>query len=235
MICQPYKTTGIFLVFSTLIFSCEGLSKADAKVGNEQCMELITKKEMVFDSSQSNLSKLKIYKTLNLLQDQLQIEIPLQLEPMELKIFQLKYPMENPENTMAFSNEDGTVSMLISPRQERAKQADLPKYKKLLFESFGNNPLIDFKKMEFKKINDRDFILIEMITPAADTRVYNKMFVTTSNGYLLMGTFNCTVSHQNEWRPIADRIISSVKVKNSVPAESPGARGKREAGTLTAE
>ncbi len=154
------------------------------------------------------------FKTFSLLSGKVQIEMPEQLEPMDAEMFRLKYPVENAETTKAYSNEDGTVSLLISPRQEKATQADLPKYQQMLRESFGKNPSVDFKKSEIKKINGRDFIVIEMITPAVDTKVYNQMFVTCANGSLLMGTFNCTINLVNEWQRKAVQIISSVKVKD---------------------
>jgi len=135
------------------------------------------------------------------------------MQPMEAEMFRLKYPMENAETTIAYGNEEGTVTLLISPRQDKAAQHDLPKYQKMLQKSFGKNPSIDVKKNEIKKINGRDFILIEMVTPARDTRVYNWIFVTNSGGRLLMGTFNCTVNLVNEWQSLAEQILSSVKVK----------------------
>jgi hypothetical protein len=143
-----------------------------------------------------------------------QLEIPLQLEVMDANMFSLKYPMENAETTKAYGNADGTVSLLISPRQEKATQSDLPKYQQMLYKSFGKSPSIDFKKNEVRKINGRDFIVLEMVTPAVDTQVYNLMFVTSSGGRLLMGTFNCTVDMQKEWQPIAQLILASVKVND---------------------
>ena len=83
---------------------------------------------------------------------------------------------------------------------------------KQVFEQQFRQPEIDFRKSEIKNINGRDFIIIEMITPAVDTKVYNLMFVTSSEGRLLMGTFNCTMDHLKEWQPLAEQIVNSVKV-----------------------
>jgi hypothetical protein len=154
------------------------------------------------------------FKTLSLLQGQVQLEIPSPVNPMGEEMFRLKYPAENQQSTIAYSNEDGTVSLLISPRQDKATQADLPKYQQMLYESFGRNPSIDFKKSEIRKINGRDFIVLEMVTPAVDTEVYNLMFVTSLEGRLLMGTFNCTVGKLRDWQPLAEQTVSSVKVKD---------------------
>jgi hypothetical protein len=154
------------------------------------------------------------FKLLQLLSGKVEIHVPLQLRPMSKRMFELKYPYENQNTTIAYSDEDATVSLLISPRQDEATQEELPKYQQMLNYRFGNNSSIDFKKSEIRKINGREFILIEMITPAVDTEVYNLMFITNSGGKLLMGTFNCTMDKLNKWKPLADQIVASVKVKD---------------------
>lgn len=156
----------------------------------------------------------RLFKSLNVLSGKVRMEVPGELGPMDAEMFELKYPTESPSNTIAYSNEDATVTLLISPRQEKATPGDLPKYQKMLFESFGKNPSIDFRRSEIRKINNREFVVIEMVTPAADTRVYNLMFVTSLEGKLLMSTFNCTVEKLKEWQPLAEQIVKSVRVND---------------------
>jgi hypothetical protein len=198
--------------FSTLIlfltFSCTMQKKEELKTEN------ISHSADKDKSSEHSETVETFFNALDLLSGQVRLEIPDQLHTMNAEMFQLKYPLENPESTTAYSNEDGTVSLLISPRPEKATQIDLPKYQQMLYESFGKNPNIDFKKSEIRKINGRNFVVIEMVTPAADTEVYNLMFVTSSSGRLLMGTFNCTIDKQKEWQPLAERILASVKVRD---------------------
>jgi hypothetical protein len=140
------------------------------------------------------------------------LNVPTLLQPMDDEMFLLKYPLEDLGRTRAYANNDGTVSLLISPRSEHATIADLPKYKQLFYERFAKNPLIDFRKNEITQINGRDFIRLEMITPAADTQIYNLMLITVIHTELILCTFNCTTDLQQEWQPIAEQMIASAKV-----------------------
>lgn len=191
-----------------MVFSCSSSKKEEPKVE-------INSREVLPGLSiaaSADMNK-KSFNFLQLLSGKVEIELPKELQVMDKKMFELKYPIENPENTNAYSNEDGTVSLLISPRHDNATRAELPNYQKMLDESFGRNPSVDFRKSERRTINGKDFIVIEMITPAMDTEVYNLMFVTSLEGKLLIGTFNCTVEKLKEWQPIAEQILSSVRVK----------------------
>jgi hypothetical protein len=152
------------------------------------------------------------YKNLKILSGKFQIQIPKFLNPMDEEMFKLKYPFENFSKTIAYSDENETISLLVSPRDEEISPTGLLDYQKLVNDSFENNPQIDFISSEIKKINEHDFIIVEMITPAGGSRVYNKMFVTSLNGQLVIGTFNCTIDQRVELQPIADHIIDSLTV-----------------------
>lgn len=148
----------------------------------------------------------------SLLDGKVSIAIPKSLHRMDRQMFVLKYPLESSESTVAYSDENATVSLLISPRQDVATQADLPKLQKMIEQSFSKSQQVEIKGSRIDRINGRDFILVEMITPAADTRVFNRMFITTSNSHLLMCTFNCTLEKRAAWAPVADEIIRSIRV-----------------------
>lgn len=191
------------------IFSCSEKKEAkpEATPAEQEAIEAVQPNKFEMPKLQTSS------KSLSILSGKIRLEVPEELRPMDAEMFGLKYPLENPATTIAYSNEDATVTLLISPRQDIATQADLPKYQQMLYESFGANESIDFKKNEIREINGRDFIVLEMITPAMDTEVYNLMFITSSDGRLLMCTFNCTVDKLSEWQPLAEQIVSSVKVR----------------------
>jgi hypothetical protein len=119
------------------------------------------------------------FRSLNFFAGKVEVSIPEQLQPMDRKMFTFKYPEENQATTIAYSDADATVSLLISPRSHKATQADLPEYEQVLTNSFTSNPSIDFIKSEVQEINGRDFIVIEMITPAMDTEVYLSLTLVT--------------------------------------------------------
>jgi hypothetical protein len=139
--------------------------------------------------------------------------IPTVFKLMDAESVSLKYPSKQSGDFEVYTNGDGNINIAFEHLPDKATMNDLPKLR-AMFEQQFNQPSIDFRKSEIKKINGRDFVVIEMVTPAADTEVYNLMFVTSSGGRLLMGTFNCTVDKQKEWQPLAERILGSVKVRD---------------------
>lgn len=153
------------------------------------------------------------FRTLNFLTGKMEVNVPDRLQPMDKRMFELKYPYEDQGSTIAYSDADATVTLLISRRQDIATQRDLPKYQQILNRSLSDNLSIDVKKSEIKEINGKSFIVIEMITPAVDTQVYNLMLVTNVDGRLLVSTFNCTFEKIDEWQPIANQIVNSMKIK----------------------
>ncbi len=96
--------------------------------------------------------------------------------------------------------------------QNKCSINELANYKQF-FERQFNQPGIAFLKSELKQINGIDFIVMDFITPAVDSRIYNLMFATSLENRLMIGTFNCTTNHLEEWKPLAGEIINSIKVQ----------------------
>jgi hypothetical protein len=139
--------------------------------------------------------------------------IPDDFVVMEAAKVLVKYPSKQGAIFQVYTDKDATVNIAFEHTPNKTMLEDLPAIKQV-FEQQLNQPGIDFRKSEIRKINGRDFIVLEMITPAADTRVYNQMFVTSFEGRLLISTFNCTIDKLKEWQPIAEQILSSIKVND---------------------
>ncbi len=148
-----------------------------------------------------------------LLNGKAELLIPTVFNLMDAESISAKYPSKQSGDFEVYTNNDGNINIAFEHLPDKATMNDLPKLREF-FEQQFNQPSIDFRKSEIKKINGRDFVVIEMVTPTADTEVYNLMFVTSSGGRLLMGTFNCTIDKQKEWQPLAERMLASVKVRD---------------------
>ncbi len=210
-----YNIRLIFVV-SMFILSCGVPKKEESKTQKVQQKNELKKETNTTDSLSGNLArkdKISI-KKFTFLSGKLQLEIPSELKPMDSEMYSLKYPSDNMMNTKAYSNTDGTVSLLISRRPETSSQHDLPNYKQMLYETYSKNSSIDFIKCEIEKIGGRDFIVTEMITPAIDINIYNLMLIISLEDKLAIITFNCTVDKVGKWKPVASRIMSSIEVKD---------------------
>ena len=111
-----------------------------------------------------------------------------------------------------WSKEWGVVNTAFNHTQNECSINELANYKQV-FERQFNQPGIEFLKSELKQIYGIDFIVMEFITPAVDSRIYNLIFATSLENRLMIGTFNCTINHLEEWKPLAGEILNSITLK----------------------
>jgi len=209
----------ISLIFSILFtVSCSNQRKQQISC----CQDTITvhtetKQEAYSLKATSSISKTATTSTSFLgertILDKIKVLIPRDFKLMDDEMIALKYPSKKGFTFMAYTDEDATVNIAFEHTPNKAMLKDLPAIKQVLEGQF-NQPGIDFQKSEIRKINDRDFIIIEMVTPAMDTPVYNLMFITSLEDRLLIGTFNCTVDKVQQWKSTAYQILNSVTIKD---------------------
>jgi len=145
--------------------------------------------------------------------DKIKVLVPRDFNLMDDEMIELKYPSKKGSAFMAYTDEEATVNIAFEHTPNKAMVKDLPAIKQALEGQF-NQPGIDFQKSEIRKINGGDFIIIEMVTPAMDTPVYNLMFITSLEDRLLIGTFNCTIDKLQQWEPTAYQVLNSVTIKD---------------------
>ena len=138
--------------------------------------------------------------------------IPQEFILMDAKTIALKYPSAGHRPSEVHTNPEGTINIALNHTKNAASEADLEKVKKTMDTQF-NIPSINFIKSEIKEINGRKFIVIEFVSQAADTKIYNLMAITSLEGRLAMITFNCTNFHRKVWVPIGKKVIESIYVK----------------------
>ena len=61
--------------------------------------------------------------------------------------------------------------------------------------------------------NGKTFMVMELITPAIDTKIHNIMYGTSVDGRFLLAAFNTTTEQADEWLPIGKRIMTSLSIK----------------------
>lgn len=141
----------------------------------------------------------------------LSVLLPSGFTLMDLEMLKTKYQIEH-RPTEVYTNEEGTINIAFNHTQDKCSFDELANYKEV-FERQFNQSSIEFLKSELKQINGADFIVMEFITPAVDSRIYNLMFATSLENRLMIGAFNCTINHLEEWKPLSGEIINSIKVQ----------------------
>lgn len=159
------------------------------------------------------LEKQKKYKVRSFYNDHLKIKLPILFDLMNEDFVKAKYPTLNANLAKVYSNSDGTISILLERSNSPLKSTELPNIKKQIAQSFGSIPEIDLQNATVKKINNKDFVVVEFTSEAIDSRLYNLMFITDVDGKTFTGTFNCTVDYLTEWKPKAQEILNSVIIK----------------------
>ena len=149
--------------------------------------------------------------TRQILSGKVQASIPQAFKAMTPQMIAIKYPTKVDMEYDAFTNLEGNINIAFEHMPNPGGEQDLPEIQSVMSQQF-NHPDIKVQKNEIIKINGKDFVVFEMVTPAPDSRIYNLMFVTSLDNRYLMGNFNCTVNHQSEWQPIANKILHSIEI-----------------------
>lgn len=138
--------------------------------------------------------------------------IPREFVLMDANSIALKYPSAGHRPSEVYTNPKGTINIALNHTKNTGTEADLESVKKVMDAQF-NRPPTEFIKSEIKKLSGKKFIILEFVSQAADTKIYNLMAITSLEGRLAMITFNCTNNYRKEWEPIGKRIIESIELR----------------------
>lgn len=153
------------------------------------------------------------FDTISILSDKISLLIPTTFSIMSEDMAKIKYPDER-RPSIIYTNDSASVNIAFNYTQNRANNENLQAIMDSLKESFENlYPSAQWYTSEVKTINDKDIGVLELITPAIDTEIYNLMWFTDIDGKLLIATFNCTKEQMDEWKPVGEAILSSFELK----------------------
>lgn len=144
--------------------------------------------------------------------NKLNILIPKDFVSMSEDMLNAKYPIAGKRPSEVYTNATGSINIALNLTQNQITQDQLPEVETALKNQFTSTPNITFNSSEIRAINGQKYVIFDFYSQAVDTKIYNLMFVTSLNNKMLIGTFNCTVVHLTQWKPIGQKIINSVKV-----------------------
>ncbi|MED1918365.1 hypothetical protein ACFVS2_32850 [Brevibacillus sp. NPDC058079] len=154
--------------------------------------------------------KLEAKKVLN---DKVEILIPKGFTVMSDEMAKEKYPMEN-RPSLIYTDEKGSINIAFSHTETPIQDSLLKDMKDPMKQAFSNMYQdATWYRDEVIQINGKNVGVFELLTPAADTKIYNLIFFTELDGKMLMTTFNCTEAQMEEWKPLAQEILMSYKVQ----------------------
>lgn len=139
--------------------------------------------------------------------------IPKAFKPMSEEMLKIKYPSERRPD-LVYTNERGSVNIALNHTKNRMPANQIPAFHRSLEATFKKiHPSAEWFRSEVSKINGRQFIVLEMRTPAIDTQIRNIMLGTSMDERLLLISFNVTKELEKEWLPVGKKVVESVKIK----------------------
>jgi len=151
--------------------------------------------------------------TIYIMSGKISVLLPTDFSIMSEEMAKMKYPTEN-RPSIIYTNNSGSVNIAFSYTQNQASSENIQAITDAMKESFKNlYPSAQWYTSEVKSINSKDIGVLELITPAIDTEIYNLMWFTDLDGKLMIVTFNCTKEQMDDWKPVGEVILSSFKLK----------------------
>lgn len=153
-------------------------------------------------------------KTKSLLNNQIELKIPVDFSIMSKKDIEQKYSNNQNPPTLVYTNKDQSVNLAFNLTDSPANQEMIETYKDFLEENYRNAyPDAWWKNVEVIELNGRKVAYLELITPIPESKIYNRIFLTDLNDKLLLCSFNCTIEKMSKWENVSKEIMQSLKLK----------------------
>lgn len=129
---------------------------------------------------------------------------------MDANTLSSKYPPNNKPSEV-YTNEEATVNIAFKKTAQLLPEQNVFAEGKKLEQQLTSNGKVQLISSEQVKASKNNIHAFSFYSNAIDTKVYNVMFIFSLKGKMMIGSFNCTISMQNQWHNTAYEIIRSIK------------------------
>ncbi|MEM7782739.1 MAG: hypothetical protein AAF623_05240 [Planctomycetota bacterium] len=132
---------------------------------------------------------------------------------MSKEILEVKYPSSR-RPTEVLSDPTSGVSIAFNHTKTPMMLSQIEEGHRSISKMFHRlYPSAKWIRDETITQNGRKFMVLELVTPAIDTKIHNIMYGTSVDGRFLLVAFNVTTEQANEWLPVGKQIMKSIEVK----------------------
>ena len=132
---------------------------------------------------------------------------------MPSDILEIKYPASR-RPTEVLSDNTGGVTLAFNYTANPMKPSQVKVAHKSISKMFHNlYPSATWIRDEVIEQNGHTFMVMELITPAIDTKIHNIMYGTSVDNRFLLAAFNTTIEQSDKWLPVGKKIMESLSVK----------------------
>lgn len=150
--------------------------------------------------------------TKTVLKGKVSILAPKSFSAMPKELIEIKYPGSR-RPTEVFSNEDGSVSLAFNHTSSAMSQDQVVEAHKAMSQMFHRmHPTATWIRDETFEKDGKNFLAMELVTPAIDTDIHNIIYGTSVDGTFLLIAFNCTKEESDKWLAIGKKMMNSFKI-----------------------
>lgn len=135
------------------------------------------------------------------------LKLPKSFAPMDESLIAVKYPSGNAP-THVFTNEQTTINVALNITENNMPDDEIALYIKYMEQELEGS--MEILSSGITEKAGRQIGQISFRSAAVDTDIYNHFLAFSDDGKLVLITFNCTVSLQDEWQPVGDFILQSL-------------------------
>ena len=151
--------------------------------------------------------------TRSALQGKVSLSTPKRFSPMAKEVIELKYPSSR-RPTEVLSNPKGSVTLAFNHTNDVMAPNQVQEAHESISKMFHNlYPSATWIRDETIVKDGHNFIVLELITPALDTKIHNIMYGTSVDNRFLLVAFNSTVVESKKWIPIGKKIMESLSLR----------------------
>lgn len=135
---------------------------------------------------------------------------PADFTPMSDEMARLKYPTANRPSEI-ITNEAGSVNLAFTYSKQVVAPGQLGQMHASMDRMFRTTQTTaEWHNSGLRSINNRQWIELDLTMQAADTRIRNLMYGTSSGGRAALIAFNVTVEEEPQWIEAAKAMIASM-------------------------
>ncbi|MGV6938287.1 hypothetical protein ACWA2B_23005 [Paenibacillus sp. CMM36] len=154
-----------------------------------------------------------------LLNDKISIWLPRTFTEMGEREIELKYPSSY-RPPLVLTDPTGEINFSFNLTPSELTDEELEAFtSEMIYILHHTQKLTEWYADGVCKVYGRRVGYCEFMTPALNTRLYNLTFFAALEGHALICSFNCTEERMDTWRPVAQRMMTTLKI---LPSEAEG-------------
>ena len=146
-----------------------------------------------------------------LFDDRVSIMIPERFGIMDAAKAKIKYPSEN-RPQLIYSDASCRINLLFNLMDEPLQETEILNrmldYRAVIKRT---NPANVFYEWKILKRNEGKVGYFDYKSYAIDDDIYNIMFVTNVQDKLLLGAFNCPLTHKKDWKLLVLQMLNTIE------------------------